>query len=71
MGVKAGDKVILASFPKLKEEDAHWGERLEREGQIEELVGGQNPGHEAPPRSKKGQERRAQRRCQQRSDEEG
>ena len=28
----------------------------EREGQIEELVGGQNPGPEAPPTSKKGQE---------------
>ena len=31
------------------------------------LVGGQNPGSVAPPRSKKGQERREQRRCQERS----
>ena len=31
--------------------------RLEREGQAEELVGGQNPGPEAPPRSKKGKRR--------------
>ena len=40
----------------------------EREGQIEELVVGQNPGPEAPPMSKKGQEKREQRRCQDRSD---
>ena len=43
---------------KWKKEDACWGDRLEREGQIEELVGDQNPGSEAPPRSKKGEERR-------------
>ena len=49
-------------------EDARWGKRPGREGQIEELVGGQNPGPEAPPRSKKGQKRREQRRCQERSD---
>ena len=48
MGVKAGGKVILVSFLKLKE-DARWGDRPEREGRIEELVGGQNPGPEAPP----------------------
>ena len=48
--------------------DARWGERPERERQIEELVDGQNPGPEAPPRSKKGQERREQRRCQERSE---
>ena len=40
----------------------------EREGQIEELLGGQHPGSEAPPVSKKEQERREQRRCQERSD---
>ena len=48
--------------------DDRWGDRPEREGQIEELVGGQNPGSEAPPRSRKRQERREQRRCQKRSD---
>ena len=37
---------------------ARWGERPGREGQIEELVGGQNPGPEAPPRSKKGGSKR-------------
>ena len=37
-------------------------------GQIEELVGGQNPGPKAPPRSRKGQEKREQRKCQERSD---
>ena len=47
---------------------ARWGKRPEREGQIEELVGGQNPGPEAHPRSKKRQEKRDQRRCQERSD---
>ena len=38
------------------------------EDQIEELVGGQNPGPEALPMSKKGQERKKQRKCQERSD---
>ena len=35
------------------------------------LVGGQNSGPKAPPRSKKGQEKREQRRCQERSNGEG
>ena len=47
---------------------SHWGKRLGREGQIEELVGGQNLGPVAPPRSRKGQEKREQRRCHKRSD---
>ena len=67
-GVKVGGKVIPASFRKLKEENARWGKRLGRERQIEELVGDQNRGPEASPRSMKGQERREQRRCQGRSD---
>ena len=40
----------------------------EREGRIEELVGGQNQGPEATPRIKKEQEKKEQRRCQGRSD---
>ena len=36
--------------------DARCGKRLEREGPIEELVGGQSPSPEAPPRSKKRRE---------------
>ena len=40
----------------------------EREGQIEELVGDQNPGFEASFMRKKGRERREQRRCQGKSD---
>ena len=51
--------------------DAHWSERpereRERERQIEELVGGQNPGSETPSRSKIGKKRRVERRCQERS----
>ena len=35
---------------------------------MEELVDGQNPGPVAPPWSRKGQERREQRRCQEKSD---
>ena len=35
-------------------EGARWDNRPERDRQIDELVGGQNPGSEAPPRSKKG-----------------
>ena len=38
-------------------EDAHWGERPEREGQIEELVGDQNPSPETSARSKIERER--------------
>ena len=37
---------------------------------MEELVDGQNPGPEAPPRSKKGQKKREQRKCQGRKSEE-
>ena len=44
--------------------DARWGDRPEREGRIEELVDGQNPGPEAPLKSKKKQEKGEQRRCQ-------
>ena len=54
-------------FENRRKDDARWGERPGREGQIEELVGGWNPGPEAPPRSKKGQEKREQRRCQEKS----
>ena len=55
--------------------DVRWDERPEKEGQLIELVGDQNPGPEAPPRSKLGQERKQERKCQgrsncQRSDEE-
>ena len=57
MRVKVGDKPIPTSFLKIEGKgDDHWGKRPEREGRIEELVGGQNPGPEAPPRSKKGQD---------------
>ena len=72
MKVKVGGKVIPASFRKIEgRRDARWGERPEREGQIEELVGGQNAGPKAPPRSKKRQVKREQKRCQIRSDGEG
>ena len=35
------------------------------------MVGGQNPGPEAPPRSKKGREKKGQRKGQERSDCQG
>ena len=44
------------------------GAKNQREGQIEKLISDQNPGSEAPPRSKIGRERRKQRRCQGRGD---
>ena len=44
----------------MKEGDARWSDRSEREGRIEELVSGQNPGPEAPARSEKRQEKREQ-----------
>ena len=69
MRVKVGGKAIPASFLKIEGRGgACWGERPEREGQIEELVDGQNPGPEAPSWSKKRQERKEQWRCQERSD---
>ena len=69
MGVKVRDKAIPASFLKIEGKgDARWGDRPEREGRIEELVGDQNLGFEAPPGSRKRQEKREQRRCQGRSD---
>ena len=37
----------------MKEGGARWGDRPERDDQIEELADGQNPGPVAPPRSKK------------------
>ena len=74
MRVNVGGKVIPASFLEIEGRGgAHWGERPDRErkGQIEELVGGQNQGPVALLRSKKEQERREQRKCQERSDGEG
>ena len=51
-----GGNAIPVSFLKIEGVgDTRWGKRLQRESQIEELVGGQNPGREAPPRSKKRQ----------------
>ena len=59
--IKVGDKPIPASFLKTEGRgDARWGDRPEREGRIEELVSGQNPGPEGPPRSRKRQENREQ-----------
>ena len=67
--VKVINKVILASFLKIEGMgDARWSKRFKKEGQIEQLIGDQNPGFEAPPMSKKGRERREQRKCQGRSD---
>ena len=68
VGVKVGGKIISASFLKVEGRRTLVGAKDWREGQIQELVGGQNPGPEAPLKSKKGQERREQRRSQGRSD---
>ena len=35
--------------------NTRWGERPEKEEQLEKLIGDQNPGPKAPPRSKKGE----------------
>ena len=56
MTVKVGGKAVPASFLKIEGSGTLVGAIDRREGQIEELVGGQNPGPEAPPRSKKRQE---------------
>ena len=57
------------SFLKVEERRTLVGAKAE-ERQIEELVGGQNQGPEAPPRSKTEQERREERICQERSNVE-
>ena len=75
--VKVEGIVIPASFWKIEGRSTLvGGERPDREGQTKELVGDQNPGPEAPPRSRRRRERRKQRKFQgrsdfQRSDEEG
>ena len=75
VGIKVGGKAIPARFLKVEGRRtlvrAKNQREREREGQIEKLIGGQNPGPEAPPRRRKGQERREQRRYQGRSDVEG
>ena len=73
MRVKVKSKDIPVSFLKVEGRRTLVGaiDRRERKGQIEELVSDQNPGPKAPPRSKKGQEKREQRRFQERSDGEG
>ena len=69
MRVKVGGKVIPASFLKVEGVRMLVGMiRPVRERQLEELVGGQNPGPEAPPRSKKRLKKGEQRKCQGRSD---
>ena len=61
--VKVRSKVIPTSFWKVEGRgDSCWGKRPEKEGQVEEWLGDQNPGPEAPPRSRKERIRREQRR---------
>ena len=67
MRVKLKGKVIPASFLKIEGRGHSLKQKTgEREEQIEELIGDQNPGPEAPPRSKR--ERKEQRKRQGRSD---
>ena len=56
--VKVGGKAIPASFLKIEGRGTLVGAIGRREGRIEKLVSGQNPRTEAPPRRKKGQEKR-------------
>ena len=69
VGVKVEGKVIPASFLKIEGRGTLVGAIGRREkDRLNELLGGQNPGPEAPPKSRKRQERREQKRCQERSD---
>ena len=63
-----GVKVIPTSFLKVEGRGMLVGAKDRGERQIKELVDDQNPGPEAPPRSRKEQERREQRIYQGRSD---
>ena len=58
MRVKVRSKVIPASFLKIEGWGMLVGAKDRREGQLVELVGGQNLGPEAPPMNKKNRERR-------------
>ena len=68
MRVEVKGKVIPTSFLKIEEWGTSLGERSGKEGQLVKLVGDQNSGPVAPPRSKIGQEKREQSRYQGRSD---
>ena len=69
MTVKVRSKVIPTSFWKVEGRgDSCWVKRPEKEGQVKEWLGDQNPGPEAPARSRKDRMRREQRRCRGRSD---
>ena len=52
MRVKVGGKIIPASFMKIEGRGTLVGAIGRREGQIEELVVGQNPGPEALPEAR-------------------
>ena len=68
MRIKIKGKVIPTSFLKIEGRGVFWDKIPEKEGRFVELVSNQNPGPEAPPRNKREQEGREQRRCQERSD---
>ena len=68
MRVKVGGKIIPASFLKLKEGGRSLGRKTGEKETDRRLVSGQNPGPEALPRSKKGNEKREQRKCQEGND---
>ena len=46
-----------------RKRDVCWGKRPEKEERLVKLVGDQNPSPKALPRSRKGQERKEQRKC--------
>ena len=69
--VQVKNKVIPTSFLKIEGKGTFVGAKdREKEGQLHELAGNHNPGPEAPPRRKKGREKREPRRCM-KSDGEG
>ena len=67
MRVEVKSKVIPASFLKIEGRGTLVGAKG---GRLVELLGHQNPGLKAPCKCKRRRERREQRRCQGRSDEE-
>ena len=69
--VNVGGKAIPTSFLKIEGRGTLIGAKDRRERDRVELVGGQNQGPVAPPMSRKRQEKRGKRRCQERSDGEG
>ena len=65
--VKVEGKIITASFLKIEERETFVAAKDRKKRMSVELVSDQNPSFEAPPKSKREEEKREQKKCQGRS----